>query len=83
MMKFTKKQKNQLLKFRNALEDMFYNGKLRKYNVSLYDAEDARSVYNEICTHCEGTTLCGNVAKLFEKYGFNVSECGIGFRISI
>lgn len=80
---FTKAEQKKLLKIKNILEDAYNNGKLRKYGLSPYSAEELAHCYNTIVrdlTH-RTVTICSEVKNILEKHGFNVNTKGIGWEI--
>lgn len=81
-MKFNKKESNTLLKAKNALSDMF-DGKLKKYHVTLHTAHEIAHCYNEIVQNRKTSTICQDVKNFFEKRKFNISVDGIGWKISL
>ena len=81
-MTFKKKESNTLLKAKNALSDMF-DGKLKKYHVTLYLAHEIARCYNEIVENRKASTISQEVKDFFEKRKFNISVDGIGWKISL
>lgn len=81
-MTFNKKESNILLKAKNALDEMF-NGKLKKYHVTLYSAHEIARCYNDIVQRRETTTIVQDVKDFFEKRKFDISVDGIGWKISL
>ena len=81
-MKFNKKESNILFKAKNALEEMF-DGKLKKYHVTLYSAHEIAQCYNEIVENRKTSTISQEVKDFFEKRKFNISVDGIGWKISL
>lgn len=79
-MTFNKKESNILLKVKNALEEMF-DGKLKKYHVTLYLAHEIARCYNEIVENRKTSTISQEVKDFFEKRKFNVAIDGIGWEI--
>ena len=65
-MKFNKKESNILLKVKNALSDMF-DGKLKKYHVTLHTAHEIAHCYNEIVQNRKTKTISQEVKDFFEK----------------
>lgn len=82
---FTKTEQNKLLKIRRILEEVYDNGKLRKYNLVPYSAEELVHCYNSIIRDITHSTvsICGDVKNIFEKHGFKIEEEGIGWKISL
>lgn len=81
-MTFNKKESNTLLKAKNALEEMF-DGKLKKYHVTLYSAHEIASCYNEIVKNRKASTISQEVKDFFEKRKFTIVVEGIGWKISL
>lgn len=81
-MTFNKKESNILLKAKNALQEMF-DGKLKKYHVTLYSAHEIARCYNEIVENRRTSTISQEVKDFFEKWKFNISVDGIGWKISL
>ena len=81
-MTFNKKESNILLKAKNALEEMF-DGKLKKYHVTLYSAHEIAWCYNEIVENRKTSTISQEVKDFFEKRKFQVVVDGIGWKISL
>lgn len=81
-MTFNKKESGTLLKAKNALEEMF-NGKLKKYHVTLYTAHEIARCYNEIVQNRKTKTISQEVKDFFEKRKFNIAVWGIGWKISL
>ena len=81
-MTFNKKESNILLKAKNALKEMF-DGKLKKYHVTLYTAHEIVRCYNEIVQNRKTKTISKEVKDFFEKRKFNIAVDGIGWKISL
>ncbi len=81
-MVFSKKESHILLKVKNALEEMF-DGKLKKYHVSPYVAQEIAYCYNEIVQNRKATTICQEVKDFFKKCKFNIAVDEIGWNISL
>lgn len=81
-MTFNKKESKILLKAKNALEEMF-DGKLKKYQVTVYSAHEITRCYNEIVQNRKTSTISQEVKDFFEKRKFNISVDGIGWKISL
>lgn len=71
-----------ITKAKIALEDIFYNGNLKRYNLSITDAHIAWSVLVGIMNEGKAETISDSVKKFFEKYEFDIKEQGIGWEIS-
>jgi len=72
--KLTKTQIKKILKAKDLLLDMFYNGKLHR--LTPYCIGDMADCYNQIIKSVEhyGITTYENVANLFKKCGFRVKK---------
>ena len=81
-MTFNKKESNILLKAKNALQEMF-DGKLKKYHVTLYSAHEIVRCYNEIVQNRKTSTICQEAKDFFEKRKFQIAVEGIGWKISL
>ena len=81
-MTFNKKEKTILLKAKNVLSNMF-NGKLKKYHVTVYTAHEIARCYNEIVENRRTSTISQEVKDFFKKRKFNISVDGIGWKISL
>ena len=81
-MTFNKKESNVLLKAKNALEEMF-DGKLKKYHVTVYTAHEIARCYNEIVQSRKTKTISQEVKDFFEKRKFTIAVEGIGWEISL
>ena len=81
-MTFNKKESNILLKAKDDLKEMF-DGKLKKYHVTLYTAHEIARCYNEIVQNRKTSTICQEVKDFFEKRKFNISVEGVGWKISL
>lgn len=81
-MTFNKKESNILLKAKNALEEMF-DGKLKKYHVTLYSVHEIARCYNEIVKNRKTNTISQEVKGFFEKWEFTIVVEGIGWKISL
>ena len=81
-MPFNKKESNILFKAKNALEEMF-DGKLKKYHVTLYSAQEIARCYNEIVQNRKTSTICQEAKDFFEKRKFQIAVEGIGWKISL
>lgn len=81
-MTFKMKESNILLKAKDALKEMF-DGKLKKYHVTLYTAHEIARCYNEIVQNRKTSTICQEVKDFFEKRKFNISVDGVGWKISL
>ena len=82
---FTKAEQKKLLKIKSILEDCYNNGRLRKYNLAAYSAEELAHCYNSIIRDARHSTstIINDVKNIFEKYGFKIKETGIGWDISL
>ena len=81
-MTFNKKESNILLKVKNDLEEMF-DGKLKKYHVTVHMAHEIARCYNEIVENRKTKTISQEVKDFFEKRKFNIVVDGIGWKISL
>ena len=81
-MTFNKKESNILLKAKDDLKEMF-DGKLKKYHVTLYTAHEIAHCYNEIVQNRKTKTISQEAKDFFEKRKFNIVVDGIGWKISL
>lgn len=81
-MTFNRKEETILLKAKNALQEMF-DGKLKKYHVTLYSAHEIARCYNEIVENRRTSTISQEVKDFFEKRKFQIEVEGIGWKISL
>ena len=81
-MTFNKKESGTLLKAKNDLEEMF-DGKLKKYHVTVHMAHEISRCYNEIVQNRKTSTISQEVKDFFEKRKFNIAVWGIGWKISL
>jgi hypothetical protein len=73
---------NKIDKARTALEDIFYNGKLQRYRLTI---EEANEVWNSLANILKcgfATTISTNVKNFFEKRNFRVTSDEIGWIIT-
>lgn len=73
---FTKTEQNKLLKIRRILEEVYDNGKLRKYNLVPYSAEELVHCYNSIIRDITHSTvsICGDVKNIFENMDLRLKK---------
>lgn len=76
------RKKAKFNKFKKVLEDIFYNGNLKRYKITPYEATEAAEDYNSIVENNQVETISEGVKNLFEKYGFTAVQHGIGWRIT-
>lgn len=55
---------------------------MKKNKLPLQSYYECRRVLQDIWRNGYSETINDNVSKIFEKQGFTVSECGIGFKIA-
>lgn len=79
-MTFNDKELNILLKAKNALEEMF-DGKLKRYHVTPYEAHEIARCYDEIVQSRKTFTISQKAKNFFEKRKFNIVVDGIGWEI--
>lgn len=76
-LKLNKTETKRLLKVKETLEDMFDNGKLKKYGiVSPFCAREITNCYNGIVKDVTHSTVTGfsDVKNFFEKRGFIIED---------
>lgn len=73
---------NKIDKARTALEDIFYNGKLQRYRLTIEEANEAWNSLANILKYGSATTISTNVKKFFEKRNFCVTSDEIGWIIT-
>lgn len=73
---FTKTEQNKLLKIRRILEEVYDNGKLKKYNLVPYSAEELVHCYNSIIRDITHSTvsICGDVKNIFENMDLRLKK---------
>lgn len=71
-----------MLKTKDALEEIF-DGKLKKYHVTVYTAHEIARCYNEIVQNQKTSTISQEVKDFFEKRKFQIVVDGIGWKISL
>lgn len=66
-----------------ALEDIFYNGNLKRYKMTPSEAHEAWDAMVGILNDGETRTISERVKDFYVKYGFSVHEEGIGWVIKL
>lgn len=79
---FTKSEQKRLLKMKSILEEI-WDGKIKKYKVTINQAHLIADVYNQIVNGKTATTIDNDVKNLFMKYGFHIEENGVGWIITM
>lgn len=80
----TAKQRENCLKVKTALEDIYDNGNLNSYKLTPYEAYAIANNYNELVnTGSPVETITEKVMSFFKSYGFTTKENGIGWIISL
>ena len=73
---------NHILKAKGILEEMF-DGKLRKYKVTCFEACEITHCFNEIINNGETCTIYEGVRSFFDKQKFTIADDGVGWKISL
>lgn len=80
----TAKQRENCIKVKTALEDIYDNGNLNRYRLKPYEAYAIANHYNKIVnTGKSVSTIVEGVMNFFKSYGFTTKETGIGWTISL
>ena len=78
----TTAQKNKCLKVKADLERIF-DGELKRYQLTPYEAQVIAESYNEIITEGKTETITESVKNFFSKRKFTIKSSGIGWIISL
>mgnify|MGYP001544817248 CR=1 FL=1 len=73
---------NHILKAKGILEEMF-DGALKKYKVTYFEACEIAHCFNEIINNGETCTIYEGVRSFFDKQKFTITDDGVGWKISL